>query len=156
MNTTTIASLLPNIIPHKVFFGYFSPNWPEISDRQYARKQQFHKNRVTRQETGEESVSNTSIETTTTDLDRDSVATENNEPMLTEIGRRVLEYKKKIAARMIKQNRGIMLIFGRGDLVWLLFSTKLRLSTKPKKISCRILECSRKVSLWYFLFSGFY
>jgi hypothetical protein len=67
--------------------------------------------------------------------------------MLIEIGRRVLEYKNKITARMIKQNRGTMPIFGRGDLVWFLFSTKLRLSTELKKVSCRILEYSRKVSL---------
>jgi hypothetical protein len=62
-------------------------------------------------------VSDTSTEAATTNLDRDSVATENNKPILTEIGRRVLEHKNKIAARMIKQNKGTILIFGRGDLV---------------------------------------
>jgi hypothetical protein len=102
---------------------------------------------VARQEAGEESVSDTSTETTTTDLNRDSVTTEDDKPMLTKIGRRVLEHKNKIAACIIKQNKGIILIFGRGDLVWLLFNTKLHLSTKPKKVSYRILEHSRKINL---------
>jgi hypothetical protein len=102
---------------------------------------------VARRETGEELVSDTSTKTAITDLDRDSIATEDNKPILIKIGRRVLEHKNKMAARMIKQNKGTIPIFGRGDLVWLLFNTKLRLSTEPKKTSCRILECSRKVSL---------
>jgi hypothetical protein len=147
MNTTTTASLLPNMTPHKAFFRRLPPNWPEISDRRYARRQQFYENRMARREAGEESVSDTSTETATTNLDRDSVATEDDEPMLTEIGRRVLEHKNKMAIRMIKQNKGTMPTFSRGDLVWLLFNTKLRLSTEPKKIPYRILEHSRKVSL---------
>jgi hypothetical protein len=66
---------------------------------------------VARQEAGEKSISNISTEAAITDLDGDSVATENDELMLTEIGRRVLEYKRKIAAHMIKQNRGTMPTF---------------------------------------------
>jgi hypothetical protein len=72
---------------------------------------------VARQETSEESVSDTSIETAITNLDKDSVTTKNNKPMLTKIGRQVLEHKNKITACMIKQNKGIILIFSRGDLV---------------------------------------
>jgi hypothetical protein len=96
-------------------------------------------------------VSDTSTKAAITNLDGDSVITEDDKPMLTEIGRRVLEHKNKIAARMIKQNKGIMFIFGRGDLVWLLFNIKLCLSTKPKKISCRILKRSYKIRFWFFL-----
>jgi hypothetical protein len=50
---------------------------------------------MARREASEESISNTFTKTAITNLDRDSVTTKNNEPMLTEIGRRVLEYKKK-------------------------------------------------------------
>jgi hypothetical protein len=71
-------------------------------------------------------VSDISIETATTNLDKDFVTIENDKPMLTKIGRRVLEYKNKITARMIKQNKGIIFIFSRGDLVWFLFSIKLQ------------------------------
>jgi hypothetical protein len=111
---------------------------------------------MARQETGEKSVSDTFTKAATTDLDRDSVAIKDDEPMLTKISRRVLEHKNKITARMIKQNRRTMPTFGKRDLVWLLFSTKLRLSTKLKKISCRILECNRKMSLWFFSLLGSY
>jgi hypothetical protein len=44
---------------------------------------------MARQETGEKSISDISTETTITDLDRDSVATENNKPMLTSLGSKV-------------------------------------------------------------------
>jgi hypothetical protein len=117
MNIATTTSLLPNITPYKAFFGYPPPNWSKISDQRYTCRQQLYENHVARRETGEELVSNTSIETATTNLDRDSVATKNNEPMLTEISRRVLEHKNKIAACMIKQNGGIMPTFSKGDLV---------------------------------------
>jgi hypothetical protein len=72
---------------------------------------------VARQETSEELISDTFIETAITNLDRDSVTTENNEIILIKIGRRVLEYKNKVAACIIKQNKRIILIFSRGDLV---------------------------------------
>jgi hypothetical protein len=75
--------------------------------------------------------------------------------MLTKIGRRVLVHKNKITARIIKQNKGIILIFSRGDLVWLLFNTKLYLSTELKKISYRVLERNYKISLWFFFFFRF-
>jgi hypothetical protein len=62
-------------------------------------------------------VSDTFTKTTITNLDRDSITTKDNKPILTEIDRRILEHKNKITACMIKQNRGTMLIFSRGDLV---------------------------------------
>jgi hypothetical protein len=62
-------------------------------------------------------VFDTFTETAITNLNRDSVATKDDKPMLTEIGRRVLEHKNKIAACMIKQNKGTIYIFSRGDLV---------------------------------------
>jgi hypothetical protein len=48
-----------------------------------------------------------------------------------------------------------MLSFGRGDLVRLLFSIKLYFSTEPKKIPYQILERSRKINYWFFLFLRF-
>jgi hypothetical protein len=101
---------------------------------------------VARRETGEESVSDISTKIIIINLDRDSIATKNNKPMLTEISCRVLEHKNKITACIIKQNKRTILIFNRGDLVLFLFNTKLYFSTKLKKISCRILEHNHKVS----------
>jgi hypothetical protein len=72
---------------------------------------------MARQEAGKESVSDTSTKTVIINLDRDFIATENDKPIFTKIGRRVLEHKNKMTARMIKQNKGIMLTFSRGDLV---------------------------------------
>jgi hypothetical protein len=72
---------------------------------------------MARQETGEKSISNIFIKTATTNLDRDSIAIENDKLILTKISRRVLEHKNKITACIIKQNKGIIFIFSRGDLV---------------------------------------
>jgi hypothetical protein len=102
---------------------------------------------VAQRKAGEESISNTSIETAIINLNRDSVITENNKPMLTKIGRRVLKHKNKITVRIIKQNKGIIFIFSKGNLVWFLFNTKLYFSTEPKKIAYRILKYNRKISL---------
>jgi hypothetical protein len=72
---------------------------------------------VTQREASKKLISDTSTKTVIINLDKDFITIENNKPILTEIGRRVLEHKNKITICIIKQNKGIILIFSRGNLV---------------------------------------
>jgi hypothetical protein len=147
MNTIICDRLPRNITPFEAWFGRKYSNWTKISERRRACRDQIRQDQAARQYTSE-SVSSSKIKIAT---ENDSIATENNSNMLTEIGHRVLEHKKKQATRIIKKKSRVKISFKKKNIVWLQIPKKIHRPTKPIKLPCCVLELSRKVSDFYLI-----
>ena len=65
-----------------------------------------------------------------------------NDPVLSEIERRVAEHNRRTQAQMVKQSRahGVITEFEDGDIATLLIPPKMRLKTESKRLPVRILS----------------
>ena len=64
-----------------------------------------------------------------------------NDPVLSEIERRVAEYNRRIQAQIVKQSQahGVITEFEDGDIATLSIPPKIRLKTESKRLPVRIL-----------------
>jgi len=64
-----------------------------------------------------------------------------NDPVLTEIERRVAEHNRRTQAQMVKQSKasGVITEFEDGDIATLVIPSKMRLKTESKRLPVRIL-----------------
>jgi hypothetical protein len=143
LNTTPSKALPNNMTPYEAHYGRPPPNWDD-----YSKQEAEDRARKQAKLNGEEVMQPSDLESESgSDNNETDIDTNDDQPFLTTLGKRIAAHHQVVANRMVKERGGKQEKVKLRQIVLLEVPRQLRTSVEPSRIPARVCGLTVRVSI---------